>query len=155
MKTKSGLNRAKILNEKSKSSINFFTENINYTLKHKKRLKAWLTKALNEEKKNKFQINYILTDDSNLLDLNLKFLKHNFYTDILTFEYSEGKNVIGDIYISLERIKENSKIYKVNFSHELDRVMIHGILHLCGHKDKSKAEKNQMTEKENYYLSLY
>ena len=100
-------------------------------------------------------INIILTDDKDLLKINKEYLKRNYLTDIITFDFSEKKEVIGDLYISIQRIKENADLYKVDFKTELFRVIIHGILHLAGYKDKEKADKERMTEMENQYIKKY
>ena len=92
--------------------------------------------------------------DGRLRNSNKQFLKHDTLTDIITFDYTEGKTVSGEVYISTDRVKDNAKLFGVSFKNELHRVMIHGILHLCGHKDKTTSSKKEMTGKENYYLSL-
>ena len=99
-------------------------------------------------------LSFIFCDDMELLNKNSKYLNHDTLTDILTFDYSENNNISGDIYISIDRVKENAKTYKVTFENELDRVMIHGVLHLLGYKDKSKKDQKAMREKEDFYLSL-
>lgn len=96
----------------------------------------------------------LITDDQ-LLEINQTSLKHDYYTDIITFDYSEGKNISGDIYISIDRIKENSKTYSNHPFEELLRIICHGVLHLCGYHDKTKNEKNTMTKMENKYLEIY
>lgn len=100
-------------------------------------------------------INFILCNDDYLLEINKEFLKHDFYTDIITFDYSVNKTISGDLYISLERIRENAELYDSSFIEELVRVMIHGILHLVGYKDKTKSETKIMREKENYYVTNF
>lgn len=99
-------------------------------------------------------ISYIFCTDSYLLSINKQFLKHNYFTDIITFDYTEAKTIKGEIYISIDRIKENAETFKVLFKDELFRVMIHGMLHLIGYDDKTPALKKIMTQKENEYLSL-
>ena len=88
------------------------------------------------------------------MEKNIQFLKHDTYTDIITFDYCEGDIISGDIFVSVERVTENANKFGVNFENELDRVIIHGVLHLAGYKDKSKEEANTMREKEDFYLSL-
>jgi len=100
-------------------------------------------------------INVIFCNDTFIKELNVKYLNHNYLTDILTFDYSENLQLSGEIYISLERVKENSVKYKKEFGNELARVIFHGVLHLCGYKDKSPKEKIQMTEKEDFYLAAF
>ena len=111
-----------------------------------------LTRLIKEEKMNLGVINYIFCDDSYLLEKNQIFLKHNTLTDIITFDYSEKKVLNADIFISINRVKENAINFVVPFDSELRRVMIHGILHLIGYKDKTDKEKVQMREKEDFYL---
>jgi len=114
----------------------------------------WLSGAILIENHKEDRINYIFCDDSYLLKYNIKYLNHNTLTDIITFNYNLGKTISADIFISVERILENAKTFDVTFEDELHRVMIHGVLHLCGYKDKSKDEKALMRKKEDYYLSL-
>ena len=111
-----------------------------------------LTRLIKEEKMNLGVINYIFCDDSYLLEKNQIFLKHNTLTDIITFDYSEKKVLNADIFISINRVKENAINFVVPFDSELRRVMIHGILHLIGYKEKTDKEKVQMREKEDFYL---
>ncbi len=99
-------------------------------------------------------LNYIFCDDAYLLQINQKHLGHDTFTDIITFDYSSGKSIESEIYISCERILENSVIHSVSFKDELHRVMIHGVLHLCGFKDKNPVQKSEMTDAENYCLTL-
>lgn len=109
--------------------------------------------AIAAESKTNGEINFIFCNDEFLIGINRKYLNHDNYTDIITFDYSEGNVVSGDIFISIDRIKENAKNYGVSFENELYRVMIHGILHLCGYKDKRRTEKEKMTAGEDKYLS--
>lgn len=135
--------------------INFFTEDINYTLKQKAKIRLWIIDTIKEEGYNLKELNFILCSDDYLLRINQDYLKHNDYTDVITFDNAEGlKMIVGDVFISVERIKENAKQFKSNVETELCRVMIHGALHLLGYKDKTKAAKNEMTAKEDYYLAL-
>lgn len=100
-------------------------------------------------------ISYIFTDDESLLKINKQYLNHNTYTDIITFDYSEVKTVSGDIFISIDRVQENAAKFGVSFEDELLRVIIHGVLHLCGYKDKTKTDADRMRLKENASLLLY
>jgi len=131
-----------------------FTSNTNFQLRHKAVLKSWIKEVVGKEGKKMKDLSFIFCDDMELLNKNSKYLNHDTLTDILTFDYSENNNISGDIYISIDRVKENAKTYKVTFENELDRVMIHGILHLLGYKDKSKKDQKAMREKEDFYLSL-
>jgi len=135
--------------------IRFFTEDSNVALKNKAKLRDWFINTAKAEGNSIKELNYIFCSDAYLLEMNQSYLNHDTYTDIITFDNSEtnGK-VLGDIFISIDRIKENAKNFGVTESEELHRVMIHGLLHLLGYGDKSKAEKTIMTEKENHYLAL-
>ena len=117
--------------------------------------KKWLNQVISNEAKEEGDITYIFCDDDYLLEKNIRFLNHNTLTDVITFDYCEGNSVSGDIFISIERVKENSEVFKVDFLTELNRVMVHGLLHLLGYKDKTGRESNLMRKKENYYLSKY
>ena len=120
-----------------------------------KQNKKWLNQVISNEDKEEGDITYIFCDDDYLLEKNIRFLNHNTLTDVITFDYCEGNSVSGDIFISIERVKENSEVFKVDFLTELNRVMVHGLLHLLGYKDKTERESNLMRKKENYYLSKY
>ena len=117
--------------------------------------KKWLNQVISNEDKEEGDITYIFCDDDYLLEKNIRFLNHNTLTDVITFDYCEGNSVSGDIFISIERVKENSEVFKVDFLTELNRVMVHGLLHLLGYKDKTERESNLMRKKENYYLAKY
>lgn len=99
-------------------------------------------------------ISIILVDDAEILNINNKYLKHNYYTDIITFDYTKDRTISGDLYISIERVCENAKQYNTKVNDELNRVIIHGLLHLCGYKDKTKKQASLIRKKENYYLGL-
>ena len=114
----------------------------------------WLEKVIDRENKKLGQIVYIFSNDNYLLKNNIKFLKHDSLTDIITFDYCNNDIISGDILISIDRVIENAKIYKVTFLNELDRVMLHGLLHLLGYNDKTKKEKKIMTSKEDFYLQI-
>lgn len=131
--------------------IDFFYEN-DFKLPKVNRYRGWLQDVIQEEGCDLGEINYIFCNDSYLLELNMEFLKHDTLTDIITFDNSLGKQLHGEIYISTERVKENSKEFQSSFQAELGRVLVHGILHLCGYKDKSEKEEKRMRAKENYYL---
>jgi rRNA maturation RNase YbeY len=135
--------------------IRFFTEDSSVVLKNKSKLRDWFINTAKAEGNSIKELNYIFCSDAYLLEMNQSYLNHDTYTDIITFDNSEtdGK-VLGDIFISIDRIKENAKNFGVTESEELHRVMTHGLLHLLGYSDKSKTEKAKMTEKENHYLAL-
>ena len=111
-----------------------------------------ISKLIEEESFKTGEINYIFCSDDYLLKINIDFLNHDTLTDIISFDYSVGKILNGDIYISVDRVKDNSNIFNVSFNNELSRVMFHGILHYCGYKDKTEEEKLIMRTKEGYYL---
>ncbi|NCP21764.1 MAG: rRNA maturation RNase YbeY [Flavobacteriales bacterium CG03_land_8_20_14_0_80_35_15] len=119
-----------------------------------KKVKNWIVKAILNENLKEGEVNYIFCDDNYLSELNIKYLKHNTLTDIISFDYTIGKIISGDIFISIERVKENAELFNTKYVDELHRVMIHGVLHYCGYKDKTDEEKTQMRSKEDYYLSL-
>jgi probable rRNA maturation factor len=148
-------------------SVGFFSINIRFSPKNKAVIKRWIEKAAVSEGRIPGNLNYIFCDDEHLLQLNRKYLGHDTLTDIITFDYSSLKNIgensagqpgkkliSGDIFISVPRVRENAGKFKRSFDEELSRVIIHGILHLCGYKDKTSAEKKQMRKKENNYLRL-
>lgn len=135
------------------AKINFFTEDITYTLKNKTIIKKWIENTIVEEGYRLEELNFILCSDEYLLRINQDFLRHDDYTDVITFDNSEElKTIVGDIFISLDRIKENALSFKSTTVNELCRVIIHGTLHLLGYKDKTKATKTEMTAKEDFYL---
>lgn len=141
--------------------IHFFTEINRFKLKETSRLKKWITTVIQQEGCMTGEINYIFCSDEYLHEINKKYLRHSTFTDIITFDYGIPPQVSGDIYISIPRVFENSLKFKAPFypadekgNSELMRVMVHGILHLCGYKDKTAAEKKRMRKKENEYLSL-
>jgi probable rRNA maturation factor len=135
-------------------AINFSNDHAAFNLKQKAKLKLWITSVAEKEKHSVGQLNYVFTSDESLLKINIQYLKHNTYTDIITFNYNEGKKISGDIFISVDRVKENAEKFGVNFEDELHRVMIHGVLHLCGYKDKTKTDSDVMRKKENASLRL-
>ena len=134
-------------------SIEFHTVN-EFNLSEPNNVRAWLSKVVDEEQKKTDQLVYIFCDDKYLHKLNVQFLNHDTYTDVITFDESLGNQLSGEIYISVERVKENASSFGVSFEEELHRVMVHGLLHLCGYKDKTEEETLEMRRKENYYLSL-
>lgn len=133
--------------------VRFFFEN-KFTLKNRKAIKLWLDQVAKNEKKSIEGVNYIFCDDDYLLEKNIKYLKHNTLTDIISFDYSQGDALLGDVFISTERVSENAVTLGVEQIKELHRVMVHGLLHYCGYKDKTLKEKELMRNKEDYYLSL-
>jgi len=134
--------------------IHFFEEDIRYNLKDKRKVKQWVTDTIIAEGYQLDELNYIFCSDAYLLTMNQQYLDHDTYTDIITFDNSTEKKVItGDIFISIERIRENAAKFKQAVADELHRVIIHGALHLLGYKDKTDADHKKMTQKEDHYLS--
>lgn len=136
------------------AAILFFSEKIRYKLPNPAKTKTWVKSVIKKEGGTLQGVNYIFCTDEYLLEINTQFLHHKTFTDIITFNYGSTREIEGDIYISIERVKENAKKFNTPFQQELHRVIIHGILHLLGYKDKSKTEKALMREKEDAYLSL-
>ena len=137
-------------------AVQFFFLETTITLKERNRLKVFIIELFRKEKKSIGELNYIFCSDKYLLSINKEFLQHDFYTDILTFDLSETKNrVDGEIYISLDRVRDNAIVFMSSLNKEFHRVIFHGALHLCGYKDKSPKEEAVMREAENKYLDLY
>ena len=133
--------------------INFNFE-VNFNLENQDKLTSWIHSVIISENRKEGEINYIFCNDEYLHKLNVEFLDHDTLTDIISFDYTVGKELHGDIFISIERVIDNANDLDVDFVDELHRVMIHGILHYCGYKDESREEKNIMRDKEDYYLKL-
>lgn len=133
----------------------FHKEDTRFRFPNKTLIIKWLSLCISKEKKKEGELSFIFCSDKYLLNINRQYLKHDDYTDIITFDYTQKNLVSGDIYISIDRIKENAQTYKVTFQNELLRVMVHGVLHLCGYKDKTSRDARLMREKEDYYLSLW
>ena len=135
--------------------IAFFNEDLDYTIKHKQKLREWIGFTIKAEGFTRIgELNFIFCSDEYLLSINQQYLQHDTYTDIVTFDSSEEESTIsGDIFISVERTRENASKFAVSEEDELHRVIIHGVLHLCGYLDKNKEGKALMTEKENTYLA--
>lgn len=133
--------------------IQFFYENLpesvntDYTI--------WLKDIILSEGKKLGEINYIFCDDEYLLKVNQDYLQHDYYTDIITFDYVKGKTISGEIFVSLQRISDNASTLSKNYEEELRRVLAHGILHLCGYKDKTEQEEQLMRSKEDFYIAKY
>ncbi len=137
-------------------SIQFIFTDTVIQLSERKRLKLFIERIFRKKKKALTNLSIIFCTDEYLLDINKRFLQHDYYTDIITFNLSESPNIIdGEIYISVDRIKENARNQQVFLKDELHRVIFHGVLHLCGYKDKEQGEKAKMTTAENKQLKLY
>lgn len=132
-----------------------FQNKIKFSFSNKREHKEWIKAIAQREGKRVGDINYIFCDDNYLLEINRQYLQHDTYTDIITFDYSEEHVLNGDIFISIERVKENAALFSTTFFGELLRVMAHGILHLCGYKDKEKEEEIQMRSQEDAAIKLF
>jgi len=131
-------------------SFNYETD---FILEQEEQFSKWITNTILEENCKEGEIIYVFCSDDYLHKLNVDFLNHDTLTDIISFDYSVGKELHGEIYISVDRVKENASDFKVSFEDEMSRVIIHGVLHYCGYKDKSQADEKMMRSKEDYYLA--
>ncbi|WP_232804637.1 rRNA maturation RNase YbeY [Salegentibacter maritimus] len=138
----------------SEQIINFYSEN-DFELQEENKIDSWIRNVIASEEKDLGEINYIFCDDDYLHKINLKFLNHDTYTDIISFDNTEGNELNGDIFISTDRVVENAKEYNVEFNQEIKRVMAHGILHLCGYRDKTESEAALMRQKEDEKIALF
>ena len=135
-------------------AIHFFSESTSFELAKREQLTSWIESGLKEEGFSVGEINFIFCSDDYLLDINRKHLDHDYYTDIITFDYTDESLVSGDIFISIDRVEDNSMELKLPFQDELHRVMAHGILHLSGYNDKTSEQQAEMTKREDFWLSL-
>ena len=135
-------------------AITFQAENVALPNIKKRATSNWIKAVAEEYEKKAGDISYIFCDDTKILEINQTYLHHDFYTDIITFDYSEGDRISGDIFISIDTVRSNAEKYGTNFDDELHRVIIHGILHLCGLKDKSEADSKKMRKAEDKALSI-
>lgn len=133
-------------------SFNYETD---FLLENESKYERWIQKIIIAENKQEGEINYVFCDDEYLLDINQKYLNHDYYTDIISFDYSVANELHGDIFISIDRVRENANEFKVSFHNELLRVMAHGVLHYCGYKDKTDDESILMRTKENESILLF
>jgi rRNA maturation RNase YbeY len=136
-------------------AITFHIQLKNFKLKDPAKIKSWIKKIISSEKRICGDLSFVFMSDEELLKINKQFLDHDTYTDIITFDYTQEKKINGEIMVSVERVKENSEKLNTEFDEELRRVIIHGVLHLCGYKDKSKADKELMRERENAALRKF
>lgn len=132
-----------------------FNYETGFELGNEQQYEEWLSAVIESEDKSEGEINYIFCDDDYLLKMNEEFLDHDTLTDIISFDYTMGNLISGDIFISVERVKENAEEFNVPFDEEIKRVMAHGILHYCGYKDKSDGDSQVMREKENEKIALF
>ena len=135
--------------------INFFSEDLVFKVPFPRKTAAWIRSSIRKEKKHLRQINFIFCSDEYLLEKNISYLNHKTLTDVITFNNSDDEGMIeGDVFISVDRIRANAEAFQTDFVDELNRVMIHGVLHLIGYADKTIADKSTMRKKEDAYLSL-
>jgi rRNA maturation RNase YbeY len=134
--------------------ISFNEVDSGYTLRNKTLLRTWIIQTILNEHHSPGEISFNFCSDNYLLKVNKTYLAHDFFTDIITFDLSENGEISGDVYISIDRVHENSVSLNTTFHVELNRVIIHGVLHLCGYKDKTKRHQGEMRKKEDHYLSL-
>lgn len=134
--------------------ISYFNEDITFNLKGKLLNNRWLKMVMESEIKKAGDVSIIFCSDRYILDVNMKYLQHDYFTDIITFDYCEGNRISGDLFISIDSVRENAIHYGVDFETELDRVMVHGVLHLIGYDDHSPEDIAVMREKENYYIQM-
>ncbi|MEJ7737756.1 MAG: rRNA maturation RNase YbeY [Chitinophagaceae bacterium] len=142
-----------MVKQDSSRVIQFHYQTRSFTFNHRLKLKSFLKHIFKKERKTLNSLIFVFCTDDYVLDMNNRFLSHDFFTDILTFDLSDSpKQVIAEIYISIDRVRENALYFKTSFRLELHRVVFHGVLHLCGYTDKTKEEKIQIKKKEEYYL---
>lgn len=134
--------------------IRYFCEDIRFTYKNKLANNRWLKMVAGSEIMKIGDINVIFCSDNYILDVNMKYLQHDYFTDIITFDYCEGKVLSGDLFISVDSVRENSIEFGTDFEEELHRVIVHGVLHLIGYDDHTEEDKKLMRQKENYYLQM-
>ena len=133
--------------------IRFFKEDTSFELSEKQRVKVWIKSIATQEGKQMGELSYIFCSDEYLLQVNREYLDHDYYTDIITFDNAEEEGVIeGDIFVSIDRVRDNATTLQVPFETELRRVLAHGVLHLCGYKDKTPIDEQLMRAKENFYI---
>lgn len=135
-------------------SINYCVEDVSAPKIQKRKISKWIKETIISEGKTLGSISFIFCSDAYLLGINKQYLDHDYYTDIITFDYVENKIISGDIFVSCDRVKENASVFRTGFENELSRIIIHGVLHLLGYKDKIISDKLLMTQKEDFYLEL-
>ena len=133
--------------------VNLFFEDVDLINLDSMLLSSWLSNVCIEESKVLYEVNLIFCSDEYLLKMNIEYLQHDYYTDIISFDYCEDNKILGDLFISKDRVLDNSIEHNVSFYTEIQRVIVHGFLHLCGYKDKTDVEEILMRNKEDYYLS--
>ena len=133
-------------------AIRFFSDGVSFQLKNKRKISCWLKQVAAKEGKKTGHLLYIFVSDKTILNINKKYLQHDDYTDIITFDNSTGDTVAGEMYISVDTVQSNAKDYQVDFRNELLRVMVHGVLHLCGYKDSTTCQQQEMRTLEDKYI---
>ena len=133
--------------------VSYFFEDTNFKFNRRRLTSQWLKFTAESEIKRIGQVNIIFCSDNYILDINQKYLQHDYFTDIITFDYCEGKTLSGDLFISVDTVRENAIFYGTEFDDELNRVIVHGLLHLIGYDDHSEEDQNTMRSKEDYYLA--
>ena len=134
--------------------IRYFQEDIRFELKQKLLNNRWLKMVAGSEMRRLGAVNIIFCSDNYILDVNMRYLQHDYFTDIITFDYCEKDVLSGDLFISIDSVRENARFYGVEFAEELDRVMVHGLLHLIGYDDRTEEQTARMRSKEDYYLQM-
>ncbi len=132
--------------------FNYETE---FSLSNEEEIASWLSRVIESEKKNEGEINYIFCDDDYLHKINVEYLDHDTLTDVISFDYSVGSEINGDCFISIERVEDNAKDFNVAFEEELKRVIVHGLLHYCGYKDKGESDELLMRSKEDEKIAMF
>ncbi len=139
----------------SKSKVCFFYQGTKFSLSKRAQLKEFVQYIFKNEGKKLDSVNCIFCSDNALLDINQKYLEHDFYTDVITFDLSNEDKIVAEIYISIDRVRENARNLGVSFNSEIHRVILHGVLHLCGYNDKTRSDKSKIRLKEDFYLNRY
>ena len=134
--------------------VSYLFEDTNFKFNRRRLTSQWLKFTAESEIKRIGQVNIIFCSDNYILDINQKYLQHDYFTDIITFDYCEGKTLSGDLFISVDTVRENALFYGTEFDDELNRVIVHGLLHLIGYDDHSEKDRKLMRKKEDYYLSI-
>lgn len=132
-----------------------FNYELDFVLENESIYSEWIARVIHTENKTEGEINFIFCDDEYLLDINKQHLNHDYYTDIISFDYSIGNDLHGDVFISIDRVKENAQVFNVSFEEELKRVIIHGILHYAGYKDKTEQDITLMRSKEDEKIKMF
>jgi len=136
-------------------AVQYFNEGVSFKPEGKRKISQWLRQVAAREGKKTGHLNFIFVSEDFILDINKKYLHHHYYTDVITFDYSEGNIISGDMYICIEIVRSNAMEYRVDFRNELLRVMVHGVLHLCGYMDQTDSQRKEMRGKEDIYLEEF